>query len=303
MSDFNSEFWSWYITLPTILGLLACFWMLRWLSVSPPPLDGDGPGDTGHVWDGDLRELNNPLPRWWLGLFYISLVFGGFYLLLYPGLGSYAGWLDWSSKQEYEQEVRIADAKFGPIFRQFQGQDLAVLSKDTRAKKIGERLFINHCATCHGSDARGARGFPNLRDNAWLWGGSSATIEQSILDGRSGLMPAWELPLGGEQGVSRVTEYVLSLAGREHDPALASAGKAQFDLFCFACHGSEGKGNQALGAPDLTDASWLYGSSRLQISESIAKGRNGVMPAQRNFLGEAKVHLLAAYIYGLSGTD
>jgi cytochrome c oxidase cbb3-type subunit 3 len=259
--------------------------------------------DTGHVWDGDLTELNNPLPRWWLGLFYITIAFGGFYLLLYPGLGSYAGILEWSSKTEYEQEVAKVEAEVGPLFARYQQTAILDLIKDEDALKVGERLYANYCATCHGSDARGARGYPNLRDNVWIWGGDPANIKTTIMQGRQAAMPAWEGPLGGESGVDEVAQYLLSLSGRATIAELADKGKAKFDIFCVACHGPTGTGNPALGAPNLTDEVWLYGGSITRISQSIAKGRNGKMPAHADFLGEAKVHLLAAYVYGLSQNE
>ncbi len=300
MSDFNSEFWNWYIILPTILGILWCFWLVWWMSSSSANTVGKEGDDTGHVWDGDLKEYNNPLPRWWLGMFYITLVFGIIYLALYPGLGTFGGFLNWTSKQSYEDEMAAADTKYGPLFAKYQTQDLVSVSQDAQARKIGERLFLNHCSTCHGSDARGARGFPNLRDDDWLWGGNADTIKQTILDGRKGVMPAWGAPLGGAEGVSNMTEFVLSLSGREHNAEAATKGQAQFNVFCVACHGPEGKGNQALGAADLTDKTWLHGASRERISETIDKGREGHMPAHRDFLGDAKVHLIAAYIYGIT---
>ena len=302
MSDFNSEFWNWYIILPTLLGIVWCFWLVWWMSKSHSNIADDKTTaeDTGHVWDGDLKEFNNPLPRWWLGMFYITLIFGIFYLALYPGLGTFKGYFGWSSKASYETEMAAAETKYGPLFQKYLAQDLVAVSQDSKAQKMGERLFLNHCSTCHGSDARGARGFPNLRDDDWLWGGSADNIKQTILNGRNGMMPAWEGPLGGETGVSNMTDYVLSLSAREHDATAAQAGQAQYNVFCIACHGPDGKGNVALGAPNLTDKTWLYGASRARISESIAKGRQGQMPAQHSFLGEAKVHLLAAYVYGLS---
>ena len=302
MSDFNSEFWNWFIILPTVLGIVWCFWLIWWMSKSHADTSSDSSDteDTGHVWDGDLKEFNNPLPRWWLGMFYITLIFSIIYLALYPGLGTFKGYFGWSSQNAYEAEMAAADTKYGPLFEKYLAQDLVTISQDTKAQKMGERLFLNHCSTCHGSDARGARGFPNLRDDDWLWGGAADNIKQTILNGRNGMMPAWEGPLGGATGVANMTDYVLSLSGREHDATAAQAGQEKFNIFCIACHGPDAKGNIALGAPDLTDKTWLYGASRARISESIAKGRQGQMPAQHNFLGDAKVHLLAAYVYGLS---
>jgi cytochrome c oxidase cbb3-type subunit 3 len=298
MADFNSDFWHWYIAILSVLSILACVWLLRWMTSGFKKTDEVE--DTGHVWDGDLTELNNPLPRWWLGLFYITIVFSGFYLLLYPGLGSFPGILGWTSAGEYQQEVDRVEAEVGPLFERYQQTPIIDLIKDETALKVGERLYANYCTTCHGSDARGARGYPNLRDGDWIWGGTPDAIKTTIMQGRQAAMPAWEAPLGGERGVDEVAQYILSLSGCATISELADKGKAKFEIFCVACHGADGKGNTALGAPNLTDDAWLYGASLTRISESIAKGRNGRMPAQGEFLGEAKVHLLAAYIYSLS---
>ncbi|MCP4766259.1 MAG: cytochrome-c oxidase, cbb3-type subunit III [Gammaproteobacteria bacterium] len=298
MADFNSEFWHWYITILTILSILACVWLLRWMTSGHKKTDNVE--DTGHVWDGDLTELNNPLPRWWLGLFYFTIAFSGFYLLLYPGLGSFSGLLNWTSQGEYKQEVARVEAEVGPLFERYQKTSILDLTKDETAIKVGERLYINYCSTCHGSDARGARGYPNLRDGDWIWGGTPDDIKTTIMYGRQAAMPAWEAALGGERGVDEVAQYILSLSGRATISELASKGKAKFEIFCVACHGAGGKGNSALGAPNLTDDTWLYGGSLTRISESVASGRNGKMPAQGDFLGEAKVHLLSAYVYSLS---
>jgi len=294
MADFNSEFWHWYITILTILSILACVWLLRWMTKGFKK--SDKVEDTGHVWDGDLTELNNPLPRWWLGLFYITIVFSGFY----PGLGTFGGILDWTSKGAYEEEVAKMEAEVGPLFERYQNTSILDLTKDETALKVGARLYTNYCSTCHGSDARGARGFPNLRDGDWIWGGTPDDIKATIMHGRQAAMPAWEAALGGERGVDEVAQYILSLSGRATISELASKGKAKFEIFCVACHGADGKGNTALGAPNLTDDTWLYGGSLTRISESVAKGRSGKMPAQGDFLGEAKVHLLSAYVYSLS---
>jgi len=298
MADFNSDFWHWYIAILTILSILACVWLLRWMTKGFKK--ADSVESTGHVWDGDLTELNNPLPRWWQGLFYITIVFSGFYLLLYPGLGHFSGLLGWTSQNAYEQEVAAMEAEVGPLFARYQQTSILDLTKDETALKVGERLYLNYCSTCHGSDARGARGYPNLRDGDWIWGGTPDDIKTTIMHGRQAAMPAWEAALGGERGVDEVAQYILSLSGRATISELASKGKAKYEIFCVACHGAEGKGNTALGAPNLTDDTWLYGGSLTRISESIAKGRNGKMPAQGEFLGEAKVHLLSAYVYSLS---
>ena len=298
MADFTSDFWHWYIAIATVISILACVWLVRWMTSGFE--SKDEVETTGHVWDGDLSELNNPLPRWWLGLFYVTLAFGGFYLLLYPGLGSFGGFLGWTSKGAYEQEVRIVDAEVGPLFARYRQTPVLELIKDDEALKIGERLYLNYCSTCHGSDARGARGYPNLRDRSWLWGGDPESIKATITNGRIAAMPSWEAVLGGEAGVDEVTQYVLSLSGRATIESLAESGKTKYQTFCIACHGPEGKGNQALGAPDLSDDVWLYGGSITRIAESIAGGRGGQMPAQKERLGDDKIHLLTAYVYSLS---
>jgi len=297
MADFTSSFWNYYIIIPTVLGIIGCFLLVRWLSGGiHPDLEGK---EMDHKWDEDLVELNNPLPRWWLNMFYITLFFGIGYLALYPGLGTFKGLLGWTSIGQYQREIDLADAKYGPLFKRFAGMDIIAVAADPDAQRMGERMFVSYCASCHGSDARGARGFPNLRDNDWLYGGAPETIEQTILNGRNGVMPAWEAALGGEAGVSDMTEYVFSLSGRNVDQAAAMRGKEKFATLCVACHGADGTGNQALGAPNLTDNIWLYGGTPARVMETIAKGRNGKMPAQREFLGEEKAHLLAAYVYSL----
>jgi len=298
MADFTSSFWNWFIIVPTVAGIIGCFLLVRWLSTD---IKTDDQGKSmGHVWDEDLEELNNPLPRWWLNMFYLPLFFGIGYLVLYPGLGTFSGVLGWTSTGQYEQEIDLADAKYGPLFSRYESMDIVAVADDPDARRMGERLFVNYCAVCHGSDARGARGFPNLRDNDWLYGGTPQAIEQSILNGRNGVMPAWEAALGGEAGVADMTEYVLGLSGRNVDTEAAARGGEKFATLCAACHGADGTGNQALGAPNLTDNVWLYGGSSTSVAETIAKGRNGVMPAHAEFLGKDKVHLLAAYVYSLS---
>ena len=295
MSDFTSEFWSWFIIVIVGGGIVWLFYLLRGSSKS----ETETGVPTGHVWDENLEELNNPLPRWWLILFYITIVFSIGYLILYPGMGSFKGILGWSEVGEYEQEVADAEAEFGPIFAQFEKTPIPELASDPAAMKAGERLYVNYCAVCHGSDARGATGFPNLRDNDWLYGGSPEMIMMSIMSGRVGAMPAWGDSLG-EEGVNEVATYVMSLAGRDVDTSLADAGKAKYDMFCVGCHMPDGTGNQALGAPNLTNNIWLYGGSPRAIKETLAKGRNGKMPAHSEFLGSAKSHILAAYVYSLS---
>jgi cytochrome c oxidase cbb3-type subunit 3 len=268
------------------------------LQMSSRRAPGEAAQTTGHTWDEDLGEYNNPLPRWWIWLFYVTIVFSLVYLVLYPGLGIYGGSFKWTSKGEYEEEVKQANAQYGPLYDRYASQDLKQVAADPQARAIGQKLFLNYCAQCHASDGGGSKGFPNLTDRDWLYGGEPETIKASILNGRNGVMP----PLGsvlGEEGTKDVAHYVLSLSGGKFDPAHAARGKEKFAV-CAACHGAHGKGNRQLGAPDLTDQISLYGSSEATVIGTIAKGRNNVMPAHKDFLGEAKVHILAAYVYSLS---
>ena len=299
MADFTSSFWNWFIAVPTVIGILVLFWLNRKMT-TPRRGRQETTKTTGHVWDEDLRELNNPLPRWWLNMFYITLVFGLVYLVLYPGLGTFAGMLRWSQQDQYERELAAANQRYGELYEKYLREQLTVLAANPDAVKTGERLFVNYCASCHGSDARGAPGYPNLRDGDWLWGGDPQAIEFTILNGRQAAMPAWGQVLG-QDGVANVAEYVLSLSGkRTVNESAVAEGKAKFQQLCVACHGPEGKGNSALGAPNLTDDVWLYGGSQRVVMETIERGRSGRMPAHEDFLGEAKVHLLAAYVYSLS---
>ena len=301
MADFTSSFWGFYIGILTLVGILACallLWRTSSRRSSGKASTGE-PGFTGHRWDETLLEYDNPLPRWWMGLFVITIVFGLGYLALYPGLGAWGGLLDWTSRGKHAQEVAAADAQYGPLFKKFASQPIEELARDPQARAIGERLFLNTCAQCHGSDARGAKGFPNLTDADWLHGGTPADIESSITNGRHGVMPPMLDALGGAEEVRNMAEYVRSLAGAMHDAQRAEQGAAKFAV-CAACHGAEGKGNTAIGAPNLTDATWLYGGNIDTIVETITRGRDNQMPAHGAILGPDKVHLLAAWVYGLS---
>ena len=299
MADFTGGFWSWFIGVSTVVSLIALFIFVIRLSTGKRKDAADKVETMGHVWDENLAELNTPLPRWWLYLFIGSLIWGAGYLLLYPGLGAYAGLLGWSQINQLEQEMQAADAAYGPIYAQFKNTDLRQLAQNEAALKIGESLYSSYCTTCHGADARGARGYPNLRDTDWLYGGEPENIKLSILQGRRALMPAWGEVLSAED-IFNVTAYVEQLSGREVNSMHASLGGAIYNQNCALCHGPNGKGNPMLGAANLTDDIWLYGGSQKKITESIVQGRNGVMPAHEEFLGEAKAHILAAYIYSLS---
>ncbi|MEW5864260.1 MAG: cytochrome-c oxidase, cbb3-type subunit III [Pseudomonadota bacterium] len=299
MSEFTSAFWDVYIALATVVSIVACGVFLKHQSVHRVPLVDGKPQTSGHVWDEDLREYHNPLPRWWAWLFYLTLAFGLLYVVLYPALGSYRGLLGWTQIGQLEQENERAKAQYGPLYEKFARQDVQALAKDPQALAIGQKLFLNHCAQCHASDAAGSRGFPNLTDRDWLWGGTPEAIRASIAEGRNGVMPPFG-PVLGEEGVKDVAHYVLSLSGSAHDSIRAARGREKFAQTCVACHGPEGKGNPQLGAPDLTDRVWLHGSGEAAIVETIAKGRASQMPAHKELLGEAKIHLLTAYVLSLS---
>lgn len=303
MSDFTSGFWNIYIVVLTLIGILGCgvlLWSQSKHKITLPPGSKVQTQTTGHMWDEDLTELNTPMPRWWMWLFYITIVFSLAYLVLYPGLGDYAGKLGWKSAGAYQQELKQAEAEYGPLFAKYQQQDLKAVAADPQARAIGERLFLTYCAQCHGSDARGSKGFPNLADNDWLYGGEPDVIKATIMKGRNGMMPPMAAAVGSEKDVENVAHYVLSLSGSTADPIKWVLGKPKFAAACAACHGADGRGNPMLGAPNLSDKTWLYGGSADTIMETIRKGRANAMPAFNDFLGEAKVHVLAAYVWGLS---
>ena len=306
MSDFTSDFWSYYVAVLTLISILACGVLLYIMGTMrvQRPQPGAKTDTTGHVWDQDLAEYNNPLPRWWMWLFYITIVFSLAYLVLYPGLGKVPGILGWTSTGAYASEVKEFDARIQPLYAKYMAMDVKQVAADAQARAMGERLFLNHCAQCHGSDAGGAKGFPNLRDNDWLYGGEPENIKESITNGRNGIMPPFG-PVLGEDGVKNVAAYVRSLSGLPSDKLRAQLGKSIFEQNCAACHGLDGKGNQQIGAPNLTVEIWLYGGSEATIIETITKGRGTAgtvsrMPAHKDDLDEGKIQLLTAYVWGLS---
>ena len=298
MSDFFSSGWSIYIAAATILGLVACLWLLIIAARRRVMADDN---TTGHVWDEDLRELNNPLPRWWMWLFVLTVVFSGAYLVYYPGLGSLPGTAGWTSVKEYRSEQALAKAATAPLFASFAAKPASELARDPRAVAIGERLFANNCATCHGADARGSKGFPNLTDQDWLWGGSPERIAETITHGRQGMMPPMAAAVGTSEDVRNVANYVLSLSGSPHNSIAAQLGRSKFTA-CAACHGPDGKGNPMLGAPNLTDKVWLHGWGEDAVIAMINNGKTNVMPAHDSRLTPEQIHLLAAYVWGLSNT-
>lgn len=297
MHDFTNTFWPAFITVVSIGGILGCVLLLWFTSKIKVPANDDN--TSGHVWDEDLREMNNPLPRWWVGLFVITIVFSLFYLFAYPGLGEYEGSLGWSQTKQYEEEMAKADAELKPIYAKFAATPIEDLAKNPEANAIGERLFMNNCAQCHGSDANGSRGFPNLTDNDWLYGGDPETIKQTITNGRNGMMPPMAAMVGSEEDIKNVANYVLSISGSMHDKGRAGLGQAKFAA-CAACHGPEGKGNPMIGAPNLTDNIWLHGAGEKAIIKRIVEGKTNQMPAQKNKFTPEQIHVLTAYVFGLS---
>lgn len=297
--DFISDFWSYYIIAITVVSILGVIWFLK--SQSQQKLaPGEKAAAMDHVWDGDLQELNNPLPTWWLYMFWGLIVFSIIYLVLFPGLGKFAGILDWNSDSQYKAEKARVDAEFDKVMAPFLNEDVAKVAADPTAKDMGQHLFMTYCIQCHGSNAEGnGRNFPNLTDKQWLFGGKPDDIKASIANGHTAEMPA--NMLGDEQSSKEVANYVLSLSGKPHDAALAAAGQAKFAA-CAGCHGADGKGNLAAGFPDLTNPAWANeNGSEAAIVETIVKGRKGGMPTFQDTLGDAKIQLLTAYVWGLGG--
>ena len=293
-----SSAWSWYIVALVALNIVAATWLLWWTARRRT---GDPAADaTSHHWDGDLTEYNKPLPRWWINLFYLTIVFAIAYLIWYPGLGNSKGTSGWTSRGELKAEQLAADHLLAQRFASYAQAPIDVVARDPAAVATGQRIFANTCAMCHGSDAHGARGFPNLADRHWQWGGTPDAILASILDGRQAAMPPFAAALGGEANITATAVYVQSLSGQHVDPQLAATGKTTFSGICAACHGPEGKGNPMLGSADLTDDYWLYGNRIDDIRGAIELGHNGQMPANRELLGPLRAHLVGGYVWSLS---
>jgi cytochrome c oxidase cbb3-type subunit 3 len=296
MSDFFSGGWSVFIALATLVSLVACLALLAFASRRTKMADDNS---TGHVFDGDLVEMNNPMPMWWVVLFVLTVVFALAYVYAFPALGSVAGSLGWTSRGELEADQAQAVKEMAKVYAAYTGVPGEALSQDDKAMAIGQRLFINNCAACHGSDARGSKGFPNLTDDDWLHGGSPEKIEETITLGRTGVMPPMAAAVGSAADVHDVAHYVLSLSKSPFNSIAASAGKAKFAA-CAACHGADGTGNQAIGAPNLTDNIWLHGWGEAAITEIVNNGKTNVMPAQGGRLSREQIHVLASYVWGLS---
>ncbi|TDK24965.1 cytochrome-c oxidase, cbb3-type subunit III [Luteimonas aestuarii] len=301
-----SHAWSWYVIALVLLNVAGCVWLLWWTARRRP---GDPrPEDTSHVWDGDLTEYNKPLPKWWINLFYLTIVFGIGYLVWYPGFGNFAGASGWTSAGEHDADKARRDALLEETFRMYAGRPIDQLAADPQAREIGRSIFANTCAACHGSSAQGAPGYPNLTDDTWNWGGTPEQVLQSVLDGREGIMPPLGTVLtgiGGDVAVTQTAAYVRALRTADVSQTLrtdqmAAMGQKYFDSLCVACHGPQGHGNPDLGAPDLTARNSMYPSSLDGIRATIMQGRHGVMPAHRGLLGETRSRLAAAYVWSLS---
>ncbi|WP_302173357.1 cytochrome-c oxidase, cbb3-type subunit III [uncultured Hydrogenophaga sp.] len=297
MSDFTHDFWSWYVAGLTLVSIIACA-ILLWIS-GTTKVKAHADNTTGHVWDGDLQELNNPLPKWWVYLFIITVLFALAYGLLYPMFGQYKGVLGWSSQGQHATEVKKMQEAIAPIYAAFRGQSPEQLAGDAQAMAVGERLFQNNCAQCHGSDARGARSFPNLTDGDWLYGGTPTDIKTTLMEGRNGMMPPMAAAVGTPEEVRNLAHYVLSLSGSPHDAVKAAVGKGKFGA-CAACHGMDGKGNTAMGAPNLTDNIWLHGWGEDAVVKAVTNGFSNQMPAQMGKLNADQIQVLTAYVWGLS---
>jgi cytochrome c oxidase cbb3-type subunit 3 len=299
MSDFVSGFWGYYIAGIVLLGIVWCLWLIfsqrKWLGARTATVQ-----DTGHVWDGDLRELNNPVPRWWTVMYVVMCIFGLGYLVLYPGLGAFTGSLGYTSAQEVRQDQTQQDALVKPLYDKFAKLDIPAIAVDMEARVIGQRLFLNNCAQCHGSDAKGSTSFPNLVEGDSLYGRTPEALQASITNGRNGVMPALQAVVDARTA-GDIAHYVRSLSGLAYDQIRVIRGKREYLNNCVACHGADGKGNKILGAPNLTDDVWLYGSSEATIVHSILNGRNNRMPAQEHVLTADQIRLLTAWVWGLSG--
>lgn len=291
-----STFWSIFVIVLVVINVGGCVWLIAWtMNMNTAEEDDDS---TGHTWDGDLKEYNNPLPKWWLNTFYLSIIFTVIYLALYPGLGNFQGLLGWSQNGQYEEQVATSRAQYEEVYAAFAGISLEDLAKNPDALRLGRNTFMNNCASCHGSDGRGAKSFPNLTDGNWLWGGDAATVEKTIAQGRVGNMPALGA-VAGEEGVEQIITYLLSDSG--DSSAEVAAGKQKFMTSgCIGCHGANAEGNPMLGAPNLRDADWLHGSSREDIRDTINNGRVNQMPAQLDLIGEDRVRMVTAYVLSLS---
>ncbi|MBL8298520.1 MAG: cytochrome-c oxidase, cbb3-type subunit III [Rhodanobacteraceae bacterium] len=293
-----SSSWSWYVIVLVVLNLVGSVWLL-WFTGKRRAGD-PAPEQTSHYWDGDVTEYNKPMPRWWIVLFYLTIVFGTAYLLYYPGLGAWRGASGWSSQREHDAQRAENEARIAAAFAPYAEKSFEELARDPVARKLGQSLFASHCAACHGADARGARGFPDLTDTVWHWGGTPDDVLASVRDGRQAMMPPLASAFASDAEIDETVAYVRSLSGQQVDGQLAEKGAARFSALCSACHGAEGKGNPLLGAPDLSDSYWLYGGDVASVRTSVTTGRSGQMPAHGDLLGPARTRVVAAWVHARS---
>ena len=290
MAELPTDFWAGWIVVLTLASLAGLAWLVFSIYFGPRV---EHEKAEGPVWDSNLREGSHPAPMWWFWLMLALLVLSVIYLMLYPGLGSYQGALRWSQGGRLNESLEQYQDEFGGIRALVAEAQVATLQADPAMMASAQRVFDRNCAVCHGYDAAGQAGyFPNLIDDEWQWGSSEMQIEQSIRDGRIAVMVGWEAVLGRD-GVERVVDYLGVLGS---DAATGHAGQTQYNQFCVACHGVDGTGNAALGAPNLVDDVWLYGNSREALVHSIAVGRNGVMPAFGERLDDTQIKLLIALL-------
>jgi cytochrome c oxidase cbb3-type subunit 3 len=295
-------FWAWFVAAGTIAFVIWCLYLIVWAGKQGPQNKEDE-DLVGHVWDGDLEEWNNPAPKWWLYLYFITIAWAVGYMVVYPGIGAFEGTLGWSQEGQYEEEMQAAEARYAPIYEAFAEMDFATLAADADAQALGRSLFASYCTTCHGSDARGGPGYPNLTDDDWQWGNSEDNIVATITNGRNGIMTSWAAVIGSDENIDNMVRYVRSLSGLEEADEAALSAKPVFTTVCAACHTPAGTGNVLLGAPNLTDDVWLHGSSAETIRATIVNGRTGVMPPHGELLGENRTRILAAYVYSLSNSE
>jgi len=282
--------------------------------------ESSGVETTGHVWDG-IKELNNPLPRWWLIIFWVCVAWSIVYWVLMPSWPGLSGHLVGTRAHSERKNVAIAvsalaDTRKDQMQRLLAVDSMEAIERDPQllefALNAGASIFGDNCATCHGAGGQGSPGYPALVDDDWLWGGTLADIGRTLQVGiRSGhpearvnVMQAYgDLGVFDSGQIGDLADYVIQLSGRAADPAAVARGGVQFAQQCAACHGADGRGDQALGAPNLTDAIWLYGGERTDIIETIRKGRGGVMPAWTGRLSEAQITALAVYVHSLGGGE
>ncbi|MEO1202695.1 MAG: cytochrome-c oxidase, cbb3-type subunit III [Pseudomonadota bacterium] len=294
-----AAFWQWFVAGGTIVFVVWCAWIIWWATKQGPQNVADDEV-VGHKWDGDLEEWNNPAPKWWLYLYFITLGWAVLYMILYPGVGAFEGTMGWSSAGQYEQEMADARDRYEPIYERYAAMPFEERMSDPDALRLGSSLYASYCTTCHGSDARGATGYPNLTDASWIWGSGEEQIYATLMNGRNAIMPQLGPALGGDAGIDNMTTYVRSLSGAVEADDAAAAMQPMFVALCGACHMPDGSGNPVLGAPNLTDGIWLYGGSEEDVRYTIANGRNGIMPAHGELLGENRARILAAYVRSLS---